>query len=180
VCTNDRCEPGLGCVQETLGDGTPCPDDETCTEPDQCMAGVCVEGPRLCGPEIPNGELTATKKGVVKVVCTGQPGARCLIDLVLADPAPTLARVGAAATPTGDDDVVVAEMSKRAQRKGGKRIKGKGRVKLKLKLTKVGRELLKGQTELDVVAQTTVTEPGGTMRRSRRDAVLRALRRRRG
>ena len=42
-CTDDVCDPGLGCVFPDNAD--PCQDGDPCTEGDHCEGGVCVAGP---------------------------------------------------------------------------------------------------------------------------------------
>ena len=46
-CTTDSCDPAIGCVNEALGDGTPCSDGNVCTQGDVCDAGACVPGPTV-------------------------------------------------------------------------------------------------------------------------------------
>ncbi|MDP6945871.1 MAG: hypothetical protein QF464_17100, partial [Myxococcota bacterium] len=43
LCTNDGCDPALGCVS-TLADGQPCDDGSTCTDGDACAEGACAPG----------------------------------------------------------------------------------------------------------------------------------------
>ncbi|RYZ02408.1 MAG: hypothetical protein EOO73_31835 [Myxococcales bacterium] len=40
-CTQDRCDPELGCIHEALADGAACDDGSVCTEQDSCVAGTC-------------------------------------------------------------------------------------------------------------------------------------------
>jgi len=41
-CTSDTCEPGIGCVNTPVQNGTLCNDLDACTQTDQCAAGKCV------------------------------------------------------------------------------------------------------------------------------------------
>ncbi|MFT7580187.1 MAG: MYXO-CTERM domain-containing protein [Myxococcota bacterium] len=41
ACTDDSCDPAVGCATAQAVDGTPCDDDDVCTGSDQCVAGVC-------------------------------------------------------------------------------------------------------------------------------------------
>jgi len=43
ACTDDSCNPALGCQHAAL-DGTPCTDGNACTEGDKCTQGVCQSG----------------------------------------------------------------------------------------------------------------------------------------
>ena len=40
-CTDDSCDPGLGCVHPAVAEDTPCNDSDECSVGDQCSAGVC-------------------------------------------------------------------------------------------------------------------------------------------
>ncbi len=45
VCTEDSCDPAVGCVFAPSADGTACSDGNLCTTPDTCKSGVCNAGP---------------------------------------------------------------------------------------------------------------------------------------
>jgi len=47
VCTEDSCQPGVGCVHVGLN-GNPCNDGSVCTSSDHCQAGVCDGNPVDC------------------------------------------------------------------------------------------------------------------------------------
>lgn len=48
-CNTAVCVPGVGCVLETMPDGSACEDGDACTNGDACSAGACVAGPpRSC------------------------------------------------------------------------------------------------------------------------------------
>ena len=49
-CTDDSCDPDLGCLETPL-DETPCEDGDACTEGDSCQAGECQSGLSICGCE---------------------------------------------------------------------------------------------------------------------------------
>ncbi len=68
VCTQDTCDPMLGCVHTPAGDGTTCTDDKFCTTGDACTAGNCVGVPKDC-PDDGN-PCTVTK-------CTEQNKGTC-------------------------------------------------------------------------------------------------------
>jgi len=42
ICTNDSCDPLLGCIQ--TNNTIACTDGNACTNPDVCLAGACVPG----------------------------------------------------------------------------------------------------------------------------------------
>ena len=44
-CTDDSCEPALGCVHKL--NAAPCDDNDPCTDGDECGLGVCMGGPPL-------------------------------------------------------------------------------------------------------------------------------------
>jgi hypothetical protein len=44
ACTDDRCEPFVGCVHAPSPDGAGCDDGNPCTTEDHCFAGRCVGG----------------------------------------------------------------------------------------------------------------------------------------
>ena len=43
-CTDDYCEPGLGCINDPQPPGFPCDDNNTCTVGDACSGGLCTGG----------------------------------------------------------------------------------------------------------------------------------------
>jgi hypothetical protein len=45
-CTRD-CDPGVGCVNSPLPNGTSCSDENACTAGDGCQQGVCTPGPAV-------------------------------------------------------------------------------------------------------------------------------------
>ncbi|MFQ5514510.1 MAG: hypothetical protein ACE5FG_08715, partial [Myxococcota bacterium] len=47
-CTNDSCNPAIGCLNNPVTDGTVCSDDSVCTTGDSCTAGVCTGTPVAC------------------------------------------------------------------------------------------------------------------------------------
>ncbi|HEX2740455.1 MAG TPA: hypothetical protein VHM69_08415 [Rubrobacter sp.] len=47
-CQQAACNNGV-CGVKNADDGTPCTDNNACTDPDLCMAGVCEPGPDVCG-----------------------------------------------------------------------------------------------------------------------------------
>jgi len=49
VCTNDSCDPAIGCVFTPVPDATPCPDTDACNGAETCVAGLCTPGlPLVC------------------------------------------------------------------------------------------------------------------------------------
>ncbi|GMV38354.1 MAG: hypothetical protein AMXMBFR64_00700 [Myxococcales bacterium] len=46
-CTDDACNPDLGCVY--TNNVAACDDGDACTGPDQCQGGACKAGPDICG-----------------------------------------------------------------------------------------------------------------------------------
>ncbi len=47
-CTENACDPVLGCVFPAEADGTPCEDGSACTEADACLDSACVGAPVDC------------------------------------------------------------------------------------------------------------------------------------
>ncbi len=43
-CTNNTCDPVLGCIHPFIDDDTPCDDGNACTLVDTCQSGTCVGG----------------------------------------------------------------------------------------------------------------------------------------
>jgi hypothetical protein len=51
TCTDDFCDPVLGCEHTNHSDGTPCSDGNACTQTDSCQNGSCVgSNPLPCTP----------------------------------------------------------------------------------------------------------------------------------
>jgi len=50
-CTDDACDPELGCVYSQVM--VACDDGDPCTEQDACVEGICVGAPKDCGDEDP-------------------------------------------------------------------------------------------------------------------------------
>jgi len=50
-CTDDRCEPGVGC--RSFPNAFPCDDGDACTLEDSCSNGACSGAPRDCSDENP-------------------------------------------------------------------------------------------------------------------------------
>jgi cysteine-rich repeat protein len=168
-CTTESCDPAAGCVI-TNADGAACDDGDACTEVDQCSAGACA-GTRVCGVTVtPDGGggtggsgasggslpvLSASRKGVIRVTCLGPRRATCSSLLFAA---------------AGDSGTVRGEqLAKRKRARIGK----KGRVALKIKLSKSGRAALQtAGNQLPVVLDTTVAERGGPARESLLKALL--------
>jgi len=46
-CTNDYCDPNMGCVVNNIPEGEPCADDNICTLGDSCHNGQCGSGTTL-------------------------------------------------------------------------------------------------------------------------------------
>jgi hypothetical protein len=58
-CTQDLCDPTLGCEHVPVANGTPCLDDNVCNGAETCQGGSCLPGtPLACNP--PNGCFTAS------------------------------------------------------------------------------------------------------------------------
>ncbi len=68
ACTIDSCNaPGGSCVHVAVADKTPCSDGVLCTLPDQCMAGTCKPGPKVCDYAVTtlgDGSFWSTKDGL--------------------------------------------------------------------------------------------------------------------
>lgn len=47
TCMAHQCEGG-GCGLIPVADGTPCNDGDQCSHPDECVAGQCVAGDKIC------------------------------------------------------------------------------------------------------------------------------------
>jgi hypothetical protein len=43
-CTEDRCDPGVGCLNAPVPNGTPCVDGNVCNGHETCQAGTCYPG----------------------------------------------------------------------------------------------------------------------------------------
>ncbi len=66
VCTNDNCDPDLGCIYSA--NSQPCSDGNACTVDDQCGDGACQSGEALVCPDDGN---TCTSEG-----CDPQSGCK--------------------------------------------------------------------------------------------------------
>jgi uncharacterized protein DUF11/slime mold repeat-containing protein len=53
-CTEDSCDPAVGCQHANAADGIPCSDGNACTSDDTCSAGECVGG---AAPSCDDGNL---------------------------------------------------------------------------------------------------------------------------
>src|SRR4029077_14779404 len=125
----------------TNADGQSCDDADACTDSDVCLSGAC-NGTRVCGPNLPPGGgsggsgsggnggelplLAASRKGVVKLTCLGPQRSTCA------------ALVFAAQTTSSGQLAHGDQVANRRRAKIGK----KGRVVLKIKLNKAGRNAL--------------------------------------
>ena len=59
-CTNDSCDPDIGCVFAPLDAGI-CDDGNDCTEGDYCDDGVCISGIDICPAQCGNGVCQESK-----------------------------------------------------------------------------------------------------------------------
>jgi hypothetical protein len=69
-CTEDTCQAGVGCMSETISDGTSCADTNPCTE-NTCMAGVC-EATNVSGA-CDDGNLCTEEGTCVEGTCFAAP-----------------------------------------------------------------------------------------------------------
>jgi hypothetical protein len=53
ACSDDACDPMLGCTYAMTDDAVPCDDDSACTEPGACAGGVCVGDEIDCSDDNP-------------------------------------------------------------------------------------------------------------------------------
>jgi hypothetical protein len=77
-CTEDSCDPGLGCAYQPLADGIACDDGSSCTVGDECTAGSC-KGVGACACQA-DAECAGFDDGDA---CTGLVrclGGRCTLD----------------------------------------------------------------------------------------------------
>ena len=86
VCTIDLCDPATGeCAFAPVADGASCDDGKECTDPDQCLAGVCSGvGPAVCphniyvdinsAQEVEDGTLWYPWKSIAMGLADAKPG----------------------------------------------------------------------------------------------------------
>ena len=86
ICTIDLCDPATGeCAFADAPDGTSCDDGKDCTEPDQCLAGVCSgAGPAVCphniyvdinsSKDVEDGTLCYPWKSIAMGLADAKPG----------------------------------------------------------------------------------------------------------
>ncbi|HLK11640.1 MAG TPA: hypothetical protein VKW76_09680 [Candidatus Binatia bacterium] len=73
LCTEDRCDPTLGCQHSPVEDGTSCSDGNVCNGAETCQGGTCTPGtPLTCNP--PNGCYTASCAPTLGCQLTPVPG----------------------------------------------------------------------------------------------------------
>jgi hypothetical protein len=138
-------------------EGAGCDDGDPCTADDRCAGGICKGQPFCSVAPLPSDSVPANQG--VSVDVSAEPGAT--VEAGLFEPLPlpdaVASRLGSrAATP--EAEAVGESLSKPKSKK----VKRKGRVVLKLKLNRRGRELLNGAPNgaLRVVLRTTVRHSG--------------------
>lgn len=180
VCGNGAVEPDEECDDGNTVDGdccssvcrsapstTTCEDDNACTDADVCQAGVC-QGAEMCrvelacpGVQFPAAcEVTVSaKKPTVAVTIEGQKGSKCRAVLFEVQDATAVTTAPEAALAATDAQRARAGTTPRRLSKLARgKIRPNGQLVLKLKLNKIGRQLLGQRASLRARAEVTIKE----------------------
>jgi hypothetical protein len=147
-CTQPRCDPIAGCLEETVPDGVACTRSTGCTA-GACRAGMCVESMSCGAVEMAPVQIVARRGGKprVRAVCVGETRDLCQAQGFLAPRADVPATTAAAVSRDADTQGVGcgsippgAVLTERVREHIGGRL---GEARLALTLNRAGRCLLR-------------------------------------